>query len=333
MNELTLPEPAADLWIETRDILTHLGPPTNPWNVHLGGGTVLAARLRHRESTDIDVIVRSVRSLGALARPGRNNLAARLGGTPIRESQGQIKVRMDHGIIDLNTAPVVPRDGHEDVQIAGRIQIVLSTTQILRGKLERANDPAPVRDVYDVIRAADDPKLAGSLAAAYGLLIEDEQDSIETGWLLLDATYEEDASQDLKLTEEPRADLAMLGSTAALVLNNHRLARLVMTLEGSSLQIERTTRGGKVFTDATTQEDAGAAMNRLGVNIHISEQNGSQAQVAARIEEHLKNRRSGVVFDTADSHPEQRLDGRNPSMKRADARHRRDRVQAQTSNC
>ena len=46
MTELTLPGPAADLWIETRDILTHLGPPENPWTVHLGGGTVLAARLR-----------------------------------------------------------------------------------------------------------------------------------------------------------------------------------------------------------------------------------------------------------------------------------------------
>lgn len=319
MTELTLPEPAAELWIETRDILTHLGPRRNPWNVHLGGGTVLAARLRHRESTDIDVIVRSVRSLGALARPGPRNLAARLGGTPIHESQAQIKVRMRQGIIDLNTAPVLPQEGHEDVEIGSRRQTVLSTTQILRGKLERANDPAPVRDVYDVIRAAHDPKLAGSLTAAYGLLIEDEQDAIETGWLLLDTTYEEDAAEDLKLTEEPRADLAMLGSTAALALNNHRLARLVVTLEGVSLQIERTTRNGKVFTDTTTQEDARPAMDRLGVNVHISDHNGSQADVAGRIEDHVKNRRSGVVFDTADSHPEQRLDGRNPSMKRADA--------------
>ncbi len=279
----------------------------------------MAARLRHRESTDIDVIVRSVRSLGALTRPGPKNLAAQLGGTAIHENPAQIKVQMEHGIIDLNTAPVIPQEGHEVVEISSRRQAVLSTTQILRGKLERANDPAPVRDVYDVIRTADDPKLAGSLTAAYGLLIEDEQDAIETGWLLLDATYEEDATEELKLTEEPRADLAILGSTAALVLNNHRLGRLVITLEGSSLQIERTTRNGKVFTDTTTQEDAGAAMNRLGVNIHISDHNGSQAEITDRIEEHVENRRSGVVFDTADSDPEQRLDGRNPSMKRANA--------------
>ena len=318
MTELTLPAPAADLWIETRDILTHLGPPENPWTVHLGGGTILAARLRHRESTDIDVIIRSVRSLGALARPGPRNLAAHLGGTPLQESQGQIKVQMRDGIIDLNTAPVLPRDGHEDVEISGQRQTVLSTTQILRGKLERANNPAPVRDIYDVVRTADDPKLAGSLAAAYGLLIEDEQDAIETGWVLLDATYEEEAAEELKLTEEPRADLAMLGSTAALALNNHRLARLVITLEDASLQIERTTRCGDVFSTTTRPQDARTAMDRLGVNIHIADHNGTPADVVGRLQEHVENTRTGVVFDTGDNHPEERLDGRNPSMKRAD---------------
>ena len=225
---------------------------------------------------------------------------------------------MRDGIIDLNTAPVLPREGHEDVEISGQRQTVLSTTQILRGKLERANNPAPVRDIYDVVRTADDPKLAGSLAAAYGLLIEDEQDAIETGWVLLDATYEEEAAEELKLTEEPRADLAMLGSTAALALNNHRLARLVITLEGASLQIERTTRCGDVFSTTTRPQDARTAMDRLGVNIHISDHNGTPADVVGRIQKHVENRRTGVVFDTGDNHPEERLDGRNPSMKRAD---------------
>ena len=317
MTELTLPAPAAALWLETRDVLTQLGPPENPWTVHLGGGTVLAARLHHRESTDIDIVVRNVRSLGALTQPGPRNLAAQLGGTPLKENQGQSKIQMGAGIIDLNTAPVIPKEGHEDVEISGRRQAVLSTTQILRGKLERANNPAPVRDVYDVIRTADDPKSAGSLASAYGLLIEYEQDAIETEWVLLDAAYEEEATQELKLTEEPRADLAMLGSTAARTLNNHRLARLVITLEGTSLQIERTTRGGDVFTATTKPQDAQNAMNRLGVNIHISDHNASTVDVVAKIREQVNNQRKGVVFDTGDEQPEQRLDGRNPSMKRA----------------
>lgn len=320
MTELTLPEPAADLWIETRDILTHLGPGEHPWTVHLGGGTILAAHMHHRKSTDIDVVVRNVQSLGALAQPGPENLATRVGGKPLKESEGQIKVQMENGVIDLNIAPVIPRVGHEDVTIMGRKQSVLSPTQILRGKLERANKPAPVRDVYDVIRVADDPRLAGSLAAAYGLLIGEEQDTIETGWLLLDEAYEEEAAEELKLTEEPRADLAMLGSTAALVLNNHRLSRLVIALEGSRLEIERTTRNGRTFTTNTEARNAGATMNQLGVNIHISDHNGSHGDVVERIQEHVNSGRTGVIFDTGNDHPEHRLDGRNASMKRAEAK-------------
>ena len=319
MNELKLPEPAAELWIATRDILTRLGPPGSPWTVHLGGGTVLAAQMQHRESTDIDVVVRDVRVLGAIAEPGVENLVRRIGGSPIRESQGQIKIEMGRGIIDLNTAPVIPREGHEEVEISGRPQAVLSPTQILRGKFERANNPAPVRDVYDMIRATYDPKVSSALTAAYGLLIGDEQDAIETDWVLLDEMYEQQAADELILTEETRADLGMLGSTAALALNNHRLARLVLTLEGTSLEIERTTRNGTVFTDSTTQDDACAALDRLGVNVHMGYHKGSQADVKRRMADHIKNGRSGVIFDTADSHPEERLSNRNPSMKRTDA--------------
>ena len=226
---------------------------------------------------------------------------------------------MKTGVIDVNTAPVVPEDDHEEAEIEGRPQTVLSTVQILRGKFERATEPAPVRDVYDVIRAAADADAAGSLAAAYGLLIEDRQDAIETEWRMLDALYEQEASDELRLTEEPRADPAMLGSAGALALNSHRLARLVVSLEGDEIEIARTTRNGRVFTDSTSQATVGRLMNRLGVKMHMAEHNATQGRVERRIEEHVRNRRNGVVFDTADSHPERRLDGRNASMKRADA--------------
>ena len=288
MTRLTLPEPAGDLWLQTRDILTRLGPAGNPWAVHLGGGTVLGARLHHRESTDIDIVVHEVPALGALARPGPENLTTRLGGTTIKETQGQIRVRMKTGVIDVNTVPVIPEDDHEEAEIEGRPQTVLSTVQILRGKFERATEPAPVRDVYDVIRAAADADAAGSLAAAYGLLIEDRQDAIETEWRMLDALYEQEASDELRLTEEPQVDPAMLGSAGALALNSHRLARLVVSLEGDEIEIERTTRNGKVFTNSTSRATVGRLMNRLGVKMHMAEHNATQGRVERRIEEHVR---------------------------------------------
>ncbi len=56
MNELTLPQPAAGVWAATRDVVHQIGPTGENEPVippHLGGGTVLAARWRHRTSTDI----------------------------------------------------------------------------------------------------------------------------------------------------------------------------------------------------------------------------------------------------------------------------------------
>ena len=193
MDELVLPDPADRLWLATRDVLTKLGPPDNPWEVHLGGGTVLAARFKHRKSTDIDTVVRNQRTIEPLNADGGAEFARRLGGTVVVAESGQVKVETDTGIIDLNTAPVIPQTGGETVKIAGRAQGVLSTAQILRGKFERATTPGPVRDAYDVIRAATDETARGHVVAAYGLLIESEQDEIEEIWTLLDSMYEDEA--------------------------------------------------------------------------------------------------------------------------------------------
>ena len=158
MKKLTLPEPARQLWLATRDILTTLGSPSKPWIAHLGGGTVIAARLKHRQSTDIDVMIRNTDRLTMLTLNDDQNLARRLGGIPKRETESQIKVELPDGIIDINTVAVRPKTGAERVEIDNKPQHVLSTTQIVRGKLDRATDPAPVRDVYDVIRLAQDER-------------------------------------------------------------------------------------------------------------------------------------------------------------------------------
>ena len=58
-EDLTLPEPARTLLSRTRGILDTYVTPRTPdrsgWTI--GGGTILAARWRHRESRDIDLLV------------------------------------------------------------------------------------------------------------------------------------------------------------------------------------------------------------------------------------------------------------------------------------
>ena len=64
---LTLPTPAASLWRATReaitDALTNIG---HPGIYRMGGGTILAARWRHRRSWDIDLQVDPGTDLGKL---------------------------------------------------------------------------------------------------------------------------------------------------------------------------------------------------------------------------------------------------------------------------
>ena len=58
-ESLTLPEPARTIFSRTRAILDAYITPHTPdrsgWKI--GGGTILAARWRHRESQDIDLLV------------------------------------------------------------------------------------------------------------------------------------------------------------------------------------------------------------------------------------------------------------------------------------
>ena len=301
MEKLELPEPAASLWMSTRDILTRLGPELRrPLKVYLGGGTTLAARVGHRRSMDINVVVIPRAHLSWMTRDNSENLARRLEGTPLKANSEQIKVRRADGIIDLNTAPVMPRTGETTAIIAGRKQAVLSTTQIMRGKLERAARPAPVRDVYDFIRLSLEPATAGEVAAAYGMLTRHRQDQIENVLGGLDGLYESEARRELELTEEPRANLRRLGTTAARVLNSQRLTRVVISLDPERVRIERETAGGGVFENEGRRGELRELIDVTGTREKLWEAAGDETVLEAILVNASEPKADGLVIDTTD---------------------------------
>ena len=58
MDDLTLPNPARELWLETRDIVRKALEQLQPGiEYRIGGGTILAAGWKHRGSFDVDLQV------------------------------------------------------------------------------------------------------------------------------------------------------------------------------------------------------------------------------------------------------------------------------------
>ena len=105
METLTLPEPVSQLWAAKREII-HSVPPEMFRDVirpHLGGGTILAARWRHRLSTDIDVLLPGRNSLIDVLQENDDNIVTRLGGTPEAVGGGRVKIAFEHGRLDLST--------------------------------------------------------------------------------------------------------------------------------------------------------------------------------------------------------------------------------------
>ena len=141
MEILTLPEPAAGLWAARRRIVHAIPPEMFRSNIppHLGGGTILAARWKHRISTDTDVLLPGRNTLIDLLQDNDRNIVNQLGGAPEAVAAGRVKIAFEHGFLDISTFRPDPPYGHAVATVDGQLERVLSSHQILCGKLERVD--------------------------------------------------------------------------------------------------------------------------------------------------------------------------------------------------
>lgn len=168
---MTLPEPARRLWLLAYDAIEeHVNALSRgPHEIRLGGGTVLAARWKHRTSFDIDLTLSpeaKIARLTAENNPALDAALRALGGTPEHEPPNY-RVKFETGWIDIATLEPRPAKGAAATTVHDKTVQVLSTTQILRGKLERGAR-SPVRDVFDFVTAKAIDR--GGLAAAVNCL-------------------------------------------------------------------------------------------------------------------------------------------------------------------
>lgn len=202
MELLILPISAQRLWQRTAAVLdkalSMMGNPPGEWTI--GGGTILAERWAHRDSTDIDLTVPD----GSLIQA----LGERLGGTLPEDmyavgaehvSIGKTRHRavFRDGTIDIAEMDSRPRHGHQLALLDGRPIRVKSSTQILRGKLERAQrKESPARDLFDIAVAAH--AAPSALSAAANMLDPETIRAIAAEWTASSHRLNQEATAKLQ---------------------------------------------------------------------------------------------------------------------------------------
>ena len=170
VEKLTLPSPAKALFQSVYGVLGELIRPVSPGGTmgRLGGGTALAARWRHRRSTDLDITVPVGTGLGRYD-PGRDRrLVERMaaaGATHVHVRPRSFTFTFGDGKLDLVEMDPQFRVGHARADVDGVPMDVYANAQILCGKLHGRGNVLPERDIFDIAVAAelDAPALAAAV--------------------------------------------------------------------------------------------------------------------------------------------------------------------------
>ena len=237
-----------------------------PHEFRLGGGTVLAARWRHRDSFDIDLVVERTVPLRELANPSNSfDLTMRaLGGTP-EYFRRQCTVTFPSGQVDLLQVDPVPPGAEHLAVVDGTPTLVLDTAQILHGKLERA-DKIVVRDVFDLIKAAElDPH---ALAAAVNCRNRRETEVVATGFEEANAALGRDAHHQLVGAGEIN-DPETLGTQAAAAIRGAVYRHVTVRTEGPLGIVETTTNGGTARRIKMMQAEVERKLAESGLMEHL----------------------------------------------------------------
>ena len=297
MENLTLPEPAAGLWAAKRSIVHAIPPEMFGRSIppHLGSGTILTARWKHRISTDIDVLLPGRNTLIDLLHDNDRNIINQLGGNPEAVAGGRVKIAVENGFLDISTFRPDPPYGHAIATVDGQLEKVLSSHQILCGKLRRV-DQLLVRDVFDVLTAADEEPAA--LAAAAGMVSKQRAAAIESAWRNAAGMLADNFHDSI---HSSRRDAGTgLGLEAAAAFQAHRYTRLEIDLHSDTLSIRKTIGAGPLEPETYAARNARRALVESGVATHLNNNGPVTApQVLAAIRTAVNAGSERTILDSA----------------------------------
>lgn len=289
---LTLPEPVRSLWLKKREAIAQIAD----GRLMLHGGTVLAARWKHRNSIDIDVFAPDREDVVDLWKGSPNDIERTVGGVIQDSTETQIKMLCGDSVLDF-AAVRPPLAGLESTEpVEGRPQTTLKTVQILFGKLARADSALP-RDAVDYAFAARfDPT---ALCQAVNRLTANRIETIADGFKGARARIATAAAEALDVHGRGTIEPDQIAEQAKLALTGHLYTRVTARTERGAFMIETETRNGRRETTSLSPERAVTHLATTGIAQHLLvEHRVSRGRLAARVNRAILAKRDKTVFDT-----------------------------------
>ena len=245
---------------------------------------MLAARWHHRESVDLDLTVNAGTAMPALFAGPANDFETQLlqrGGVAVTFDRDRCTVRFSTGKLDLSALDPIPSAGHTDALLDGEPAVVLSNAQILCGKLQRATR-SPVRDVFDVIVAAElDPR---ALAIAANTRTAREVAAIAAAWQASNRVFTYNATLDLDgVPPQFAADVTRLGHVAAAALTGARYERIRIYTDGRVGRVETRTASGAEWTWTLAPSRIDETLEATGLNLYLPQTGVRPAYIRERM--------------------------------------------------
>ena len=305
---MKLPEPPETVWRQHRETLyEHAHNETPPTRLMLGGGTILAARLGHRQSSDIDVLLPDIESLRSWEPGGPLDLTRATGGRleGRRENRIIIRVTVDSSLDVAAIRPKLP--GTEiDEEIDGRTETTLSNAQIILGKLYRS-EQSVTRDAFDIVSVARaDPR---ALEIAVNALNEHDVQVVRSNLFASNDRMARNAKGVLHgIAPEYETDLRNLGRNASIATNAHRYERVRIQAESGRLTVEKRTRTGSLPDDIHDPETARKGLQQTGIDQYLAANAAISSQRALHDLERIASTGwTGRVFDSSEAKPYTRV--------------------------
>ena len=159
---------------------------------------MLAARWKHRESTDLNLVVHPRTEIARLAKARNPQFwsAMEAAGATKIDLDGTPTIHFAKGKIELIRKPPIPKVGAvEDAIDPTRIRL-MDPSQILSARLQYRGTSAPVRDLYDLgVGQRTDPRRT---AIAVNAIDERLLTAAVAHWLKRNDRYRKEAQDDLK---------------------------------------------------------------------------------------------------------------------------------------